>query len=111
MNVVFHAPTKNSCYTENIKCETNVALDYKNEIIDHRDELLNCINKKKKHDYFSIFGENEREYITAIGAVFLTSTLPLRHSEPDLNTHNSKPNLYAYYPPKFQKSKGKKGFS
>ena len=119
INVAFHVRTKNGRYTENMKCETNVALDHKNEIIDRkdelhnrRDELLDCMNEIKiKHDYFSIFGENERKYVTAIGGVCLTSTLPLRHSEPDLNTHNSKPDLHDDHPPKFQKSSGGQGFS
>ena len=91
-----------------MKCETNVALDHKNELIDRRDELLYYMNEIKiKHDYFWIFREDEREYITVIGAVSLTSTLPLRHSEFDLNTHNSKLDLHAYYPPNFQTSRGK----
>ena len=63
-----------------MKGKTNVALDYKNEIIDRkdelynrRDELLNRMNEIKiKHDYFSIFGENEREYVTAIEVICLT---------------------------------------
>ena len=72
--MVFHVQTKNGHYTENMKYETNVALNHKNEIIDRRDELLDHINEIKiKHDYFSIFGENEGEYITPIGAVCLTS--------------------------------------
>ena len=86
-----------------------MALDHKNEIINcknelhnRKDELLDCINEIKiKHDYFLIFGENEREYVTTIGTVCLTSILPLKHSKPDLIIHNSKPDLSVYYPPKF----------
>ena len=40
--MAFHAWTKNGCYTENIKCETNMALDHKNEIINYKDELHDC---------------------------------------------------------------------
>ena len=82
IKVAFHVRTKSGRFTKNMKCETNLALDHKNEIIDckdklhnRRDELLDCMNKIKiKHDYFSIFGENKREYVTVIGAVCLTST-------------------------------------
>ena len=119
IKVAFHVWTKSGRYTENMKCKTNVALNHKNEIIDRkdelhnrRDELLDCINEIKiKHDYFLIFGENERKYVIAIEAMCLTSTLSLRHSEPILNTSNSKPDLHAYHPPKFQKSRGGQGFS
>ena len=110
ITMAFHIWTKNSYYMENMKCKTNLALNYNNKIIDHkdelhnyRDELFNCINEIKiKHDYFLIFRENEREYIIAIGVVCLTLLLPLKYSEPNLNTHNSKPDLHAYHPPKFQ---------
>ena len=94
IKVVFYVRTKSRQYTENMKCEINVALNHKNEIIDRKDklhnckdELLDCMNEIKiKQDYFSIFGENKIEYITTIGVVCRTSPLPLRHSEPDLKT-------------------------
>ena len=49
INMAFHVWTKNGRYTENLKCETNMALDCKNEILDRRDELLDRrMNKYKK---------------------------------------------------------------
>ena len=79
--MAFHVRTKNGRYTENMKCETNVALDCKNEILDRRDEL------KIKHDYFSIFGEKEGKYIIPTGAVCLTPTARGRY-----NRYNTKKN-------------------
>ena len=119
IKMAFYIWTKSAQYTENMKCETNVALNHKNEIINckdelnnRRDELLDCMNEIKiKYDYFSIFEKNERKYVTAIRAVCLILTLPLRNSEPDLKIHNSKPDLYAYHLLKFQKSKGGQSFS
>ena len=83
-------------------------LNYKNEIFDHKDELYDCRNESKQN--MIVLKDNECEYITTIGAVYLISILPLRHFEPDLNTHNSKPDLHTYYLPKFQKSRGKQSF-
>ncbi len=56
--MAFHVRTKSGRYSENMECETNVALDRKNEILDRKDELLDRRNEIKiKHDNFSIFGE------------------------------------------------------
>ena len=41
IKVAFYVWTKNSYYTDNIKCQTNVALKYKNEFLDYRDKLFN----------------------------------------------------------------------
>ncbi len=55
INVAFHVRTKSGRYSENMECETNVALD---RILDRKDELLERRNEIKiKHDNFSIFGE------------------------------------------------------
>ena len=59
-----------------------MVLNHKNEIINCKDELYNCRDKlldcmneiKRKKDYFLIFGENKREYVTVMGMVCLTST-------------------------------------
>ena len=85
INVAFHFWTKNSHFTENMKCKINMALNHKNEIIDRKDKVQNCRKKllnrineiKIKHDYFLIFKENKREYVIAIGVVCLISTLSL----------------------------------
>ena len=90
-----------------------------NEIIDGndksyncRDELLDCINEIKiKHDYFSIFKKNKREYVIVIGIVCLNLTLSLKHSELEFNTHNLKPDLYVYHLLKLQQSRDKHGFN
>ena len=90
-----------------MKCATNVVLNHKNEMINcrdelhnYRDELLNYMNEIKiKHDYFSILEENEREYVTTIGAICLTSILPFKYFELILTL--SKPNLNTYHPSKF----------
>ena len=60
---------------------------------------------------FQSLKKNKCEYITLTEAVSLTSTLSLKYFEPDLNTFNSKPDLYADHPAKFQKSKGRQTFS
>ena len=89
INMAFHVRTRNGRYTENMKCETNVAFDHKNEIIDRkdelhdrrnelhdrRDELLDRKNKIKQNMIVSRSSEeNECEYVTPTGAVCLTST-------------------------------------
>ena len=49
--MTFHILTKKSCYMKNIEYEINVALNYKNEIINCKDEI------KIKYNNFLIFGE------------------------------------------------------
>ena len=39
INMAFHVQIKSGPYTENMKCETNVALDRKNEILDRKGEF------------------------------------------------------------------------
>ena len=57
INVAFHVRTKIGRYTENMKCETNVALDRKHEMIGRKHEIFDRSNQKKiKHDDFSIIG-------------------------------------------------------
>ena len=40
--MVFHIQTKSGQYMENMKSETNMALNHKNEILDCKDELGDC---------------------------------------------------------------------
>ena len=41
INVAFYVWKKNVRYIENMKCKTNVAMNHRNEIIDYKDELHN----------------------------------------------------------------------
>ena len=74
INVAFHPRPKNDCYKDNMKCETNVALNHNNEIIDCKNELFDyMIGIKIRYEYFLIFTENEKEYVTVIGMMCMTS--------------------------------------
>ena len=48
-----------------------------------------------------VLKKNKCGYITLIKVVYLTLIIPLKYFKPDLNTHNSKFDLYAYYLAKF----------
>ena len=74
--MAFHVRTKSGQYTENMKCETNVALNHKNEILDRKDELYDRRDELKQNMIVS--EENECEYVTPTGAV------------PDFNTPQKK---------------------
>lgn len=50
---MFYIQTKNSQYLENMKYEINVALNYKNKILDYKNNI------KIKHNKLLIFRINE----------------------------------------------------
>ena len=79
---------------ENMKCETNVALNYQNEILDRKDELYDLRNKLKQNMIVS--EENECEYVTLTRTVFLTST-NIMASKQKFATLNSLLTLLFYY--------------
>lgn len=55
--------------------------------------------------------QNEVEYKTDIGVVYLTFIFPLYYSKLDLNIPNFEQDLYTNYLAKFQKSKGEQSFN
>ena len=69
---MFHIRTKSGQYTENMKYETNVALNYKNEILNRKDELYDRRDDLKQNMIVS--EENKCEYVTPTAAVCLIST-------------------------------------
>lgn len=69
INLAFYFWAKSSRYSEKHERNTNEALNFKNKILECKDEI------KIKYDKLSMFGINQDKYLIPTEAVCLTSRI------------------------------------